>query len=121
MIRKIAVVALLITLGCLCAQAADISGKWKGSLVTPGGMKNYIYEFKVDGNTLTGQAILNGKPGPILNGKVNGDSISFGEDGDFNGNKVKITYTGTVQGDKIKLNRTFADFPPDTFTIKRTN
>jgi hypothetical protein len=121
MIRKIFLVLLLISFVCVCAQAADISGKWKGSLVTPGGIKSYVYEFKVEGNTLTGQAILNGKPTPILDGKVNGDQISFSEDGVFNGNPVKVTYSGTVQGDKIKFQRKFADFPPDTMTIKRAN
>jgi len=119
MIRKIAFVLVLIAMGCLCAQAADISGKWKGSLVTPGGIKNYIYEFKVDGNVLTGTATLNGKPIQIQNGKINGDDISFTEPGEFNGAKVTVKYTGKVEGDKIKFQRTFADFPPDSMTIKR--
>jgi hypothetical protein len=117
--RKVRLVALFLVLVCMAAFAADINGKWKGALVTPGGMKSYVYDFKVEGNKLTGQAILNGKPASIDNGTINGDSFSFTEVGEFNGAKTIIKYTGKIVGDKIKLTRAFADFPPDTFTIKR--
>lgn len=119
MIRKIALVVVLISLVCLCAQAADVSGKWKGSLVTPGGVKSYVYEFKVAGTALTGTATLNNVAQPISNGKIEGDKISFSEPGELNGTKLTIKYTGTVQGDKIVLQRAFGDFPPDKMTIKK--
>ena len=119
MIRKIAVLALLIGLVCLSASAADISGVYKGKIVTPGGIKNYTFDFKAQGAALGGKATLNGATVDIKNGKINGDDISFDEPGDFQGKPLVITYTGKVAGNKITLIRKFATFPPDTFTVAK--
>lgn len=120
MIRKVFLILLTLALGSLFASAADVSGTWKGQYITPVGTIKYTYVFKVSGNTLTGTATCKQQgEQPILNGKIEGDKISFTEPGMYNGAKVITTYKGTIQGDKIKLVHQFGEFPPDTFTITR--
>src|SRR5580698_2389188 len=61
------------------ARAADVSGKWTASFETQIGTQNYTYEFKVDGQKLTGTAkSMNGET-QITEGKVVGDEITFVE------------------------------------------
>ena len=47
-------VAALLTI--VPAVAADASGKWTASIDTQIGVQNYTYDFKVNGNKLTGKA-----------------------------------------------------------------
>jgi hypothetical protein len=122
MIRKIGLVVLLLAMGCLCAHAADISGKWQGKFLTPVGINNYTYNFQVNGNALTGTTLSSVSGASVIqNGKIEGDTLSFTEPSQYNGNAITVTYTGKIIGDKIKLTHTFGPFPPDTFTISRSN
>lgn len=122
MIRKVFLIVLTLAFGCLMANAADISGTWKGQFITPVGTIKYTYVFKVAGNTLTGTATSREQgTQPVQNGKIEGDKISFTEPGTFQGAPITSTYKGTIQGDKIKLVHQFGDFPADTFTITRVN
>jgi hypothetical protein len=41
------------------AVAADISGKWESVITTPIGDMNYTFDFKVEGEKLTGKALMN--------------------------------------------------------------
>jgi hypothetical protein len=120
MIRKFGLAALLLVMGSMMALAADISGKWGGKFITPVGVNNYTYTFQVNGNVLSGQTMSSDTgASTIQNGKITGDTLSFTEPAKFNGAPVTVKYTGKIMGDSIKLTRAFADFPPDTFTIKR--
>ena len=60
-------------LSAACAFAADVAGKWTASFETQIGTQNYTYEFKVDGQKLTGTAKSNFGEGKIQDGKVSGD------------------------------------------------
>jgi len=122
MIRKIRLTALVLTLtlGSLLAHAADISGKWTGKFITPVGINNYTYNFQVTGNVLTGDTNSSDTGKSVVqNGKFDGNNLSFTEPSKYNGNAITVKYTGVVQGETIKLTRTFGDFPPDSFVIKR--
>jgi len=120
MIRKLGLAVLALTMGCVCAHAADISGKWTGKFITPVGINNYVYNFQVQGNVLTGDTNSSDTGKSVVqNGKINGNNISFTEPAKYNGQAITVTYTGVIQGDTIKLTRTFGPFPPDTFTVKR--
>jgi hypothetical protein len=120
MIRKFGLAALLLVMGSLCAHATDISGKWTGKFVTPVGINNYVYNFQVNGNVLTGDTNSSDTGKSVVqNGKFDGTNLSFTEPSHYNGNAITVTYTGVVQGDNIKLTRKFGDFPADTFTVKR--
>ncbi len=86
------------------AAAADVSGTWKAATETPNGTLETTFQFKVDGGKLTGTASnqFTGESA-IVDGKVDGDSISFTVNANFNGNEVKLNYKGTVAGDEMKI------------------
>jgi hypothetical protein len=115
----------LVAIFCLtfAASAADISGKWVtdtsaapaagapggGGARAGGGMGGGTYEFKVSGSTLTGSITRPGRGGgdptitPITDGKISGDTFSFGVTMTMGGNEMKTAYTGKVVGDKLEL------------------
>jgi hypothetical protein len=108
----------------VCAFAADLTGKWTAEFSTPvGGAQKYTFEFKVDGEKLTGKAHFErmGQKGEaeLLEGKIAGDEISFIENLDAGGNTLRITYKGKIAGDEIKFSRQVGDFSTVEFTAKR--
>jgi opacity protein-like surface antigen len=121
--RKIMLVAVLI-LGCLlCAYAADITGKWTAEFDSQIGQQKYTFDFKVDGDKLTG-TLRGGVSGQeseseIQEGKMNGNEISFVEMLNYQGQDLKVIYTGTISGDEIKFNRNVADMVNETLVAKR--
>jgi len=104
--RKLFTTGLLLVLLSIAALAADISGKWTAQVPGRGGQtREATFNFKVDGNTLTGTVSGRGGDMPIADGKIDGDSISFTQTLEFNGNSMKFLYKGTVSGDSIKFTR----------------
>jgi hypothetical protein len=86
------------------ASAADVSGTWKAAMETPNGPFETTFNFKVDGEKLTGSTSNRFmQDAPISEGKIEGDQISFIVNSTFNGNDVKVSYKGKVAGDEIKL------------------
>jgi hypothetical protein len=122
-LRMSVVLAVLILCSLFCVYAADISGKWTAEFDSQVGLQKYTYEFKVDGASFTGQAAANiagaDMKSDILDGKIDGDKISFTENLDYNGMPLSITYTGTVSGDEMNLSRDVAGQGGETFTAKR--
>jgi hypothetical protein len=122
---KSRVILLAITLTIVVAAlvwAADVSGKWTAQVPGRGGQtRETTFNFKVDGEKLTGT--ISGMQGdiPISDGKVKGDEISFIVTMSFGGNDIKMTYKGKVSGDEIKFTRTRegSEQPPQEFTAKR--
>lgn len=119
MIRMACSVGLLLGL----AMAADIAGKWTGDMPGRGGDTTATtFNFKVDGEKLTGT--MTGPQGdiPLQEGKVAGSQISFSTTLDFGGNTVKILYKGTMTGDQMKMTRERdGSGQPREFTIKRSS
>jgi hypothetical protein len=77
--------ALLFCFVVCFALVADITGKWTGSIKTPDGQELPVtYNFKVDGDKLTGTADSPQGSVTIDNGKITGDTFSF-----------KVTVDGT--------------------------
>ncbi|HEX4948793.1 MAG TPA: hypothetical protein VFZ34_19105 [Blastocatellia bacterium] len=103
----------------LTAWATDASGKWTTTINTQIGDLAYTYEFKVEGDKLTGKAKSQFGEIEITEGKVNGDDISFVENINFDGNAIRIEYKGKVSGDEIKFTRKVGDFATEEFTAKR--
>jgi hypothetical protein len=105
------VAGLFLIAGCAhdahLSSPIDIDGTWQGQMAGFMGSPptTLIYNFKVDGETLTGT--VNGGPGqwlPFENGKVKGDRISFTVHADWPGGmKMRWNYRGKVKGDEIKL------------------
>jgi hypothetical protein len=94
----------LCTLCTLSAFAADIAGKWKATAEGPNGSMERTFDFKVDGDKLTGETVSSfvGKS-VIQNGKVTGDALTFTITIEVQGEKMDVTYKGKVTGDTIKL------------------
>jgi len=94
--------ALTILALAVTAAAADVTGAWKGTAQTPNGTIERTFNFKVDGNKLTGDtnSEMFGKS-VLEDGKVDGDNISFTITVNFQGNEGKVSYNGKVKGDEI--------------------
>ena len=105
------------------ASAADIAGKWHAEFDTQIGIQKYVYDFKIDGDKITGKASFereNGKGEVDLKEiKVSGDDISFMEPLDFDGQQVRIDYKGKVSGDEMKLTRQVGEFATEEVVAKR--
>lgn len=81
--------ALFLLTGFSLAPAID--GTWKGSLQGPNGNMEITFEFKVEGDKLTGTVKVPMGEMPITNGIVKGKEFSF--DVDVNGTVIKHNCT----------------------------
>mgnify|MGYP001270412211 CR=1 FL=1 len=102
--------------------AADITGKWTAEVPGRGGQtRTTNFDFKVEGEKLTGT--ISGMQGdmPISDGTVKGDDIAFVVVVNFNGNEMKLVHKGRLTGEVIKMTRTRegAEGPGQEFEAKR--
>ena len=73
-----ALLALVMTIGLAAtAFAADVTGKWVGNVETPNGPLELTYEFKADGETLTGTVASPMGSLPLDKGKVAGKVLTY--------------------------------------------
>jgi hypothetical protein len=94
----------LIAAFALAVSAADVAGAWKATAEGPNGPMERTFVFKVDGNKLTGETTSSifGKS-TILDGKVDGDNLSFTIVVKFQDNEMKLNYKGKVRGNEIRF------------------
>jgi hypothetical protein len=123
--RRLILLALILSTVVCSAVAAqkngtDISGSWVGQMENgKGGSMSLKFEFKVDGQKLTGKVIVNDGQLEIglYNGKVRGDDISFKIEGDT------PEYTGKITADdEIQIKATMTGehgTRTRSFTLKR--
>jgi len=103
------------------ARATDITGSWRASFDTQIGTQDYMYTFVVKDTALTGkiQSEMGGTT-EILEGKVDGDKVSFVEIFKYQGMEIRITYSGQVtSADEIKFTRQVAEFATEEVVAKR--
>jgi hypothetical protein len=101
---KLFVLAVGLVLATGSLFAADVDGKWSGSISTPNGDFPQSFTFKADGTMLTGSmAAPDGSAIPIKEGKVDGSNISFSVTLDFGGMMFVLTYKGVVDKEQIKF------------------
>lgn len=97
---------------CVPAFAADVDGKWTGSLTTPGGDIEVSFTFKADGEKLTGTTTgLDGAQVPITDGKIDGNNITFKVTLDFGGMPFVLNYKGVVSPTELKVTGEAAGMP----------
>ena len=117
--KKVHAIVVGLLLLAAPAFAADVDGKWTGTVSTPMGDVPVQYEFKADGTTLTGTSLgFDGGTVPIKNGKVDGNKISFTVTFDFGGMTTDISYTGVVSPTEIKISGDFMGMPFE-YTVKK--
>ena len=117
--KNVFVIVVGLLLLAVPAFAADVDGKWTGTVSTPMGDLPVQYEFKADGTMLTGTTLgFDGGSVPIKNGKVDGNKISFTVTFDFGGMTLDLSYTGVVSSSEIKMTGDFMGMPFE-FTVKK--
>jgi hypothetical protein len=120
--RSLVIGAALVTMLSIAGlRAADVTGRWTATFTTDVGEQQYTYDFVVKGSTLTGTAkgSLTGES-PIVEGKVDGETISFVENASFMEMPLRITYTGRMSSaDEIQFTRNVADIATEKLVAKR--
>ena len=118
--RKLLITLVALALLPVSAWAADISGTWKASFDTQIGKQDYTYTFAVAAGKLTGKAKSANGESDLVEGKVDGDKVTFVENLNYQGNAVKITYTGmVVSADEIKFHRDVMGMAQEDLVAKR--
>jgi hypothetical protein len=104
--RTFSLTSALVLAGTLALQAADITGKWTAQVPGRDGQtRETTFDFKVEGEKLTGTTSTPGGDVPLSDGTVKGDDVAFNVAMSFNGNDVKLIYKGKIAGDEIKFTR----------------
>ena len=116
-------ICILLTL-LTTAWAADVDGKWTAQVPgRQGNTQEVTFNFKAEGDKLTGT--MSGRQGDtaISDGKITGNDLSFNVVREFNGNSIKLVFKGVLAGDEIKFTRTMEGGPgggaATEFTAKR--
>jgi len=97
--------AVLLTILVASAWAADVTGKWTAQVPGRQGTTETTFNFKVEGEELTGTVSSPRGDTAITDGKISGDEISFAVPLSFGDNEIKLLYKGKVSGDEIKFTR----------------
>ncbi len=101
---KMLTISAVLFLLAIPAYAADVDGKWSGSVQGPQGEFPVAFTFKADGATLTGSTTgFDGAEVAIKDGKIDGNTISFTVTFDFGGMPFMLSYKGVVSPDEIKM------------------
>lgn len=96
-------ILLVALLGTAAASAAGLDGKWTGTV----GQSEISFEFKTQGEKVTGTLDNAAQPGPVelKDLKVNGDQVSFHVLRNLNNAETRVEWTGKLVGDELKLQR----------------
>jgi hypothetical protein len=101
--------------------AADVDGKWSGTVDTPGGQFPVNFTFKADGAMLAGSlAGPDGSEIPVKDGKIDGNNISFSITLDFGGMPFELSYKGVVSPEQIQFSGDAGGMPFE-FVVKRVS
>ena len=122
-LRHTLTLAILTLSSLSLAHAAELAGHWTSEFDSQIGQQKYTYDFKVEGDKLTGKAAYDhsmGKGENVLKEiKVTGDDVFFAEDFTAQDQTIRITYTGKIAGDEMKLTRQVGDFATEQIVAKR--
>ena len=111
MTKKLLFVVTIALALSIVAFAADVTGKWTYEQPGRGGNpgRPVTITLKQDGSKLTGSVPGFGRGGAeapameVMDGKVDGSTISFTTKMEMGGNTRITKYEGTVEGDTIKF------------------
>jgi hypothetical protein len=98
--------ALLFCLFTGFKNIENLNGKWTGLLKTDQGDDyTLLYNFKIDGDQLTGTAKTPKGILPIYDGKITGDTFTF----DVVINHLEIDHSGKFYGDSVGVDLSLGD------------
>ncbi len=99
------------------AATGDLSGKWAGTLKTDQGSEYpLLYDFKIDGDQLTGTANTPKGDLPINDGKITGETFTF----NVIIGKMEIDHSGRFYGDSVGVDLSLGDAKSHA-TLKRVH
>jgi hypothetical protein len=121
--KWILLVAFVVLLGLVPILAADVAGKWTAVIKTPVGDMNYVFDFTVEGERLTGKAVMTmggeSSESALSEGTVKGDDIAFVEILKAQGQELRCEYKGKISADEIRGSRTVGSFGTEEFVAQR--
>jgi hypothetical protein len=118
--KKILVTVFLLLVIGATAYAADVDGTWAGVVQGPMGDIPVSFTFKADGAKLTGTTSgLDGSPVQIMDGKIDGNTITFTVTFDFGGMPFMLSYKGIVAKEDIKMSGDAFGMPFE-FALKKS-
>jgi hypothetical protein len=120
--RGLAALALVVMVAPV--WAADVTGTWKGDVKLPNGQSvPFVAHLKQQKSVITGKLDgINGAPDvEVMDGKIEGDTITFWGVRKINGADVKFNYNGKLAGESldIKIARADGSGPPLETLTKR--
>ena len=100
----------LLLYAAACVMAADLSGTWTGLIPARNNeVQDVTFRLVQKGDSLTGKLYRDTTSVPVLDGKVEGDRISFRVESEEQvGNifvVIKYSFTGSIKGTEIELTR----------------
>jgi hypothetical protein len=96
----------------------NITGTWNGTVETSQGTGSPVFNFKQEGEKLTGT--YKGQLGEApLTGTLKGNDIAFSFKVNFQGQDVNITYTGKVEGNSMKGKAVLGELGEANWTAKK--
>jgi hypothetical protein len=114
--KKMFSLSILLCCVAVCfATTANLNGEWSGTLKTDDGSEYpLLYNFKVDGDKLTGT--VKGPHGdlPIIDGEVHGANFDF----DVDLNKMHLLHSGKFCADSVSLDIETGDNKAHTTLIR---
>ncbi len=96
-----------------------VDGKWEIVINSPMGAQKATLDITTNGNSLTGTQTAQQGSGPLENGKVDGNNLSWSAK-ITNPLPLTLDFTGTVEGDKLSGSVKAGSFGPFPFTGSRT-
>ena len=108
--KYLLLVSMLLLALSVPAFAADIDGKWTGTVPGPAGDSPVSFTFKSDSSKLTGSTPnpVDGSEVAIKDGKIDGKNITFKVSLDFGaGMPFDFDYKGVVSATDLKLTTEF--------------
>lgn len=107
------------------AQTGEIAGKWRAEFDTMIGVQRYVFEFKVDGEkvsgTATGERSGHKTTVSISEGRWSAGQLTFVEPLNFEGLDLRIVYRGELTpSGQLKLTRVVSDFATEELVAERT-
>jgi hypothetical protein len=94
-------------------------GTWEITVQSPIGAQPSTVVLSTEGGMLTGEQAGNGESGPIYDGKLDGDNVSWAVDVS-KPMSLTVKFSGTIEGDTISGKVKAGMFPAMAFTGSRS-
>ncbi len=114
--RRLLLACVMVLVTSSLALAADITGKWVGSVETPNGPMELTYELKSEGETVTGTVASAMGSLPIADGKLVGDVLTYTVS--LEGGTITHEAKVNAAGDEIAIKAT-GDWGVTEYVVKK--